>query len=147
MLGIMTSPRVFQPRRTKPLIGQTDPDGLKMYTISATGAPVDPQRYTTRLAVQKRVIAVPWRDTAAFAILHDGASLGYLVIGWWGNDNELFTSVSVTDGHGWVEDPRCNSFCLWDLEVMWHERNAYIRHLYSGRRDLAGYRADFLPPV
>ena len=41
---------------------------------------------------------------------------------------------------GWVEDPLRFSFCLWDLEVFWRERNAFIECVYCAQPDLAAYR-------
>ena len=63
------------------------------------------------------------------------------MLAWWGNDNELFTSVSARSTQGWVEDPRRYSFCLWDLEVFWFERNRYVELVYRAAPDLDGYRA------
>jgi hypothetical protein len=77
-----------------------------------------------------------------FAIMHDGASCEYLIVGWWQNDNELFVSVSVKEPNAWIEDMTKYSFCLWDMDVIWHERNSFIRHLYSGTKDLDAYRND-----
>lgn len=36
----------------------------------------------------------------------------YLVLAWWDNNNELFTSVFVRTPQGWVEDQARYSFCL-----------------------------------
>jgi hypothetical protein len=54
----------------------------------------------------------------------------------------MFVAVAVTQGEGWVEDLGRYSFCLWDMEVMWHERNAFVQHMYGAVPDLAAYRAD-----
>ena len=135
---------MYNPRRTEPLLDHPDPDGLKLYGISADGQPVDPRRYRAPLASIKAKFGLG-SDTAGFAIFHEGAALSYLVVAWWGNDNELFTSVSVREGEAWLEDTRRYSFCLWDLEVIWHERNSFVRHLYSGSPDLPAYRRDLRP--
>lgn len=137
---------MFQPRLTKPLLDWTDPDGLKLYTISATGRPVDYHRFLDPFAAVKAKLGLAGSDTPGFAIFHEGAAQLYLVVAWWGNDNELFTSVSVLEGESWIEDPRRYSFCLWDLEVIWHERNSFVHHLYSGDPDLAAYRRDLRAP-
>jgi len=68
-------------------------------------------------------------------------SCQYLVLAWWGNENELFTSVSAKTESGWVEDASRYSFCLWDLEVFWHERNYFIEHIYCANPNLQSYRA------
>jgi hypothetical protein len=134
----------FSPR----LIGSTaqglDADGIKLYTISAHGRAVDEAPYLVELDRTKKHTSVIWRATPAFAIFHDGAIAMYLVLAWWRNDNELFTRVSVREEDGWVSDPDKYSFCLWDMEVMWFERAAFIRHIYNGSPDLESYRADRL---
>lgn len=134
----------FKPRRTEPLSNYSDPDGLKLYFISASGAPVDHREFLAELAATKQRHPLNWRDTPAFAIFHAGATMLYLVVCWWGNGNELFTTVSVREADRWIEDPSRYSFCIWDLEVIWFERNSFICHLYSGKTDLHAYRADFL---
>lgn len=132
---------MFRPRKIDSAPDWLDDDGIKLYTVSATGAPVDASGYHPRLAQVKRSRPVDWAQTPAFAIFHDGAGMAYLVLCWWGNDNELFTSVSVRTDEGWVEDPSRFSFCLWDLEILWFERNAFVETLYSGEPDIARYRA------
>lgn len=121
-----------------------DSDGIKIYTISAKQASVDKLPFLAHLAEVKESRAIVWSDTPAFAIFHDGSSALYLVVAWWGNDNELFTSVSVRTPSGWIEEPSRFSFCLWDMEVMWHERNAFVRFLYCANKDFAAYRASRL---
>ncbi|MFL1407393.1 hypothetical protein ACJO2E_18775 [Marinobacter sp. M1N3S26] len=135
---------MFKPRKTESAPDWLDDDGIKLYTISATGQPVDTSPYYPRLAEVKVSKAVDWPETPAFAIFHDGAGMKYLVLCWWGNDNELFTSVSVHTGEEWVEDPSRFSFCLWDLEVIWYERNAFVETLYSGAPDIRQYQASRL---
>ena len=134
---------MYKPRTILPLTSVSDPDRLKLYTISANDSPVDFSRYSERLSWIKREKGIS-ASSPGFAIFHDGATCDYLVVGWWGNTNELFVSVSVKESTGWVEDMRKYSFCVWDLEVIWHERSSFIRHLYSGREDLEGYRKDFM---
>jgi hypothetical protein len=137
---------MYKPRTILPLTSVPDPDGLKLYTISASGSRVDFSRYSERLLSVKRGKGIS-TSSPGFAILHDGAACEYLVVGWWGNSNELFLSVSVKESSGWVEDMAKHSFCLWDLEVIWHERNSFIRHLYSGTEDLESYRRDMKAPM
>lgn len=64
----------------------------------------------------------------------------YLVVCWWGNGNELFTSVSVLTSDGWVEQSERYSFCLYDMEIMWDERNIYIETIDCERPDLLAYQ-------
>jgi len=135
---------VFLPRRVESQPDWCDKDGVKLYSISASGLPVERAAYLSRLAEMKRTRSITWPSTPAFAMFHDGATMRYLVLCWWGNDNELFTAVSVLSAMGWVEDASRFSFCVWDLEVMWHERNAFIEHIYCPTPNLPGYRASRL---
>ncbi len=72
-------------------------------------------------------------------------SLLYLVLAWWGNDNELFVRVAVRESGTWLVGSDRYSFCLWDMEVMWFERQCYIDSMYSGSPNLQRYRAARLP--
>jgi len=135
---------MYQPRRIACAAVDTDPDGIKVYTIAATGRAVELSAYVPQLLHMKSARPLVWRDTPAFAIFHDGASARYLVLGWWGNDNEMFIAVAVERDGRWIEDTTRYSFCLWDMEVMWHERNAFVQHMYRGTPDLAAYRTDRL---
>lgn len=119
---------------------------MKLYAVSATGASVDVAAFTAQLGAMKRSVPVQWPATAAYAIFHQGVEHGYLVLCWWGNNNELFVRVAVREGGGWVVDPERYSFCLWDMEIMWLERQSYIRWMYSGVVDLASYRSDTVVP-
>jgi hypothetical protein len=134
---------MYKPRKISSLPPSSDRDGLKLYTISASGVDVDPERYQKRLAFVKEQNELD-SSQPAFAIMHDGATAEYLIVGWWRNDNELFVSVSVKVLDDWVEDMAKYSFCLWDLEIILHERTSFIRYLYSGMIDLEGYRKDLI---
>jgi hypothetical protein len=135
---------MFKPRLIRPLPARLAGDGTKLYAISLAEPFSEFGTYLDRLTQVKSGMNLPWAETPCFAIFHRGQVAAYLVFGWWGNDNELFTSVSVEVDGQWVEDPRRYSFCVWDLEVFWHERNSYVRHMYSGTRDIVGYRSDLL---
>lgn len=118
---------MFKPRAIEGQIDWLDEDGIKIYTISASNNVVDQAKYLPRLKKVKTSRNVDWGNTPAFVIFHDGAGCDYLVLVWWANDNELFTSVSVKTEGEWVEDPNKYSFCLYDLEILWAERNIYIK--------------------
>lgn len=59
-----------------------------------------------------------------------------------GNDNVLFTVVSVLIDDEWIEDSKQFSFCLWGLEIMWYERNEYIEDIYCTNPNLSRYRKE-----
>lgn len=131
---------MYHPRRIDSDPHWADPDGIKVYTISARNEVVDQAPYVVRLKEVKTLKAIAWATTPAFVVFHDGASLSYLILAWWGNDNELFTSVSVRTEAGWVEDASKYSFCVYDLEVFWRERNDFIEFIDRETLDLVGYR-------
>ncbi|WP_230474882.1 hypothetical protein [Dyella monticola] len=141
---------MYTPRfiRCSPL--WNDEQGAKLYTISVMNAPVDMGPFLDRLVVVKADRDIDWAGTAHFAIFHQGIAFPYCVLCWWGNDNELFTSVSVRVGKGWVERPERYSFCLYDMEVFWVERTVYIETMYGEHPDLLAYRQalrqDWLSP-
>jgi len=137
---------VYAPRKISALVGLGDAEGVKLYGISASGAPIDAAAFWPQFQAMKAARNIAWTHTPAFAIFHQGEELAYLVLCWWGNGNELFVRVAVQENAVWVVDSDRYSFCLWDLEVMWHERQSYIRWLYSGRPDLPAYRRDLMPP-
>lgn len=133
---------MYRPRPIMSLPADTDADGIKIYTIASGDEAVDSSRYLPRMAALKSARAIAWSTTPAFAICHEAAKARYLVLGWWGNDNEMFIAVAAEDASGWVEDMSRYSFCLWDMEVMWHERNAFVDWMYGAVPNLDAYRAD-----
>lgn len=132
---------MFSPRKIESSAAWSDPDGIKVYTISAHNALVNQAPYQARLSEVKKLKAVAWASTPAFVIFHDGTGMSYLVLAWWNNDNELFTSVSVKTKSGWVEAASKYSFCVYDIEVFWQERNFFIEFLYCPKPCLQSYRA------
>lgn len=131
---------MYQPRKIETHSDWLDDDGLKIYCISYRGEPVDQAPFLAELDALKRCRDIEWSATPGFVIFHEGASARYLVVVYWGNDNEIFPLVSVETERGWVQAPDQYSFCLWDLEVMWQERQLYIEHCYSGHKNVMAYR-------
>ena len=134
----------YQPRVIVPLTTAKAPCGLKVYTISASGAPVDCAVYWSRLRAVIREQGWNGAKNPGFALFHDGATMPYLVVARWGNGNELFTSVSVFVDGQWMEDPLRYSFCVWDMEVFAHERSSFLQHIYKPEPDIEAYRADMM---
>lgn len=134
------SESLYRPRRIQPATPAWDDDGLKLYTVSASGQPVAEAPYRAELARQKAALGLDWARTAAFAIFHAGATQAYLVLCWWGQDNELRQHVLAQEDGRWVHDPRRYSVCVWDLEILWAERGYFLEHLYRERPSLRAYR-------
>lgn len=133
---------MFVARRLEALAPGLDADGVKLYSVSAKNVAAAFADYAARLQQVKAARPqLEWATLPAFAILHEGAERRYLVVAWWDHQNELFTSVSVSEQDGWLEDPTRWSFCLYDLEIFWAERNFFVQSLYCEAPDLQRYRS------
>lgn len=66
------------------------------------------------------------RPGVGFLILHQGLTADYLILSWWDNENELPTYIFVYDKVAWRMAHSSESFCVWDIEVMWQEREFYV---------------------
>jgi hypothetical protein len=75
------------------------------------------------------------RPGVGFAIAHQGNGADYAVLGWWDNENELPLRVVVrpqTPDGVWRPARDGESVCVWDLEVIRFERQAYVETVLSG---------------
>lgn len=84
------------------------------------------------------------RPGVGWVILHLGRDADYVVLGWWDRENELPVRVWVREGaEAWRPARGSESFCVWDLEVIAHERDAYVRHVLGPEgADLDAYLDD-----
>jgi hypothetical protein len=86
------------------------------------------------------------RPGVGFVIAHTGRGVHYVVLGWWERENELPVRLFVR-GFGpddrWRSAQPGESFCVWDLQVIAHERDAYVETVLRSpdRPDLEGYLA------
>lgn len=79
------------------------------------------------------------RPGLGFVIAHQGKTGDYVVLGWWDGENELPINVFIRDNRGW-RVAQGESFCVWDLEIIWYEREAYVTSiLKEGEVDYNGY--------
>ena len=118
---------------------------IKRYAIVFGGVALDEARFARgipmALAALPDVAATERRPGVAVLIAHQGRTGDYLVLAWWDNENELPIRVLVRDeGRGeWRPAAANESFCVWDLEVLWAERNAYVESVLGGAADVEGY--------
>jgi hypothetical protein len=82
--------------------------------------------------------AGPSMTGLAFTILHQGASSDFFILCWWDGQIELPTRVHVRGPQGWRPAVGGESFCVWDLRVIWWEREAYVNTVLAGRPDAVG---------
>ncbi len=72
------------------------------------------------------------RPGIAIVIRHQGRDWDYFVLAWWDGENELpirvFTRPRSPQGL-WQPGSAQQSVCVWDLEILAFERDAYVRHM------------------
>lgn len=136
-------PKPYLPRRIDPLATWNHQGWqLKRYGIefAGTSSPTDIfERAYSRVASW-----LPPRATTAdrpgvgWMLEHRGKTMDYLVVGWWDNENELRMKIWVTKNGQWRE-ALTESFCVWDMQVMAFERNAFVETLLQKEPDIAAY--------
>ncbi|MCG3124966.1 MAG: hypothetical protein GIKADHBN_03475 [Phycisphaerales bacterium] len=110
---------------------------MKQYSIRPAGGRFDRELFEEGLARAMAGLPQPaqasGRCGAGFVIMHQGASMLYVVCCRWENENEQVTEVLVKDlapGSAWRRAAN-ESWCVWDLEVMWFERNAFVETMLA----------------
>jgi hypothetical protein len=99
--------------------------------------------------------AVTWcHHGAAFLGVHDGRGVNFVFVDWWQHENELQHHVylSPSDTPAALRPAAADVdpiACAWDLHVLAHERDAWVRHVLArpGEPDLDAYCADVLTGV
>ena len=74
----------------------------------------------------------PLRPGVGFMIFHQGTTGDYTIVSWWDNENELPTRIFVRENQHWRSAAGGESFCVWDIKVMWHERESYVQTVLAG---------------
>ena len=110
---------------------------LKVYTIRHPDLAFDPERFAARRDLATATLPQPAvtevRPGVGFAILHQAQGSDYLILGWWDRENELPTRVFLkTENESWRPAAGGESFCVWDLRVIWWEREAYVGTALAG---------------
>jgi hypothetical protein len=111
---------------------------LKRFAICYGTEPFDDGRFESgralALAQLPSPAVGPGRVGAGFVIEHQANRVDYLVLGWWDRENELPLRVFVREpGAQWRPARGAESVCVWDLQVIWAEREAYVATVMSGQ--------------
>jgi hypothetical protein len=111
---------------------------LKQYAI-VYGGPFRADSFGDGLRLAFEALPTPAvtadRPGVGFAIAHQGNGADYVVLGWWDRENELPLKIFVrpqTPEGQWRPARGGESVCVWDLEVIWFERQAYVQTLLNG---------------
>lgn len=109
---------------------------LKTYSIVQRNFPFERDRFESGMNLVSAKLPQPpvtaSRPGFGFVIFHQGAMGDYIVLSWWDNENELPTRVFVRDQNNWRPARANESFCVWDLRIIWHEREAYVKTILAG---------------
>lgn len=112
---------------------ETDGWRLKGYAITLPDAEVDASAFTSGVALAIESLPepaqAPGRPGIGIVIAHEGRGARYVVLAWWDRENELPVRVFVApddEGGEWRPARDGESFCVWDLQVLWFEREAYV---------------------
>jgi hypothetical protein len=105
-----------------------------MYSVVLHGSPPDWGVFEPAIALALDTLPsparAPGRPGVGFLIAHTGRGLWYTVLCWWDRENELPIRVWVAeqaDGPpAWRPAQGSESVCVWDLDIIWHEREAWV---------------------
>lgn len=139
----------YAPRPTE-FTGVRDLAGwrMKLHVITLPGERLDGTEYERGLALAAAALPQPpigpGRFGVGFVICHQGRGVDYIVTCWWARENELPMRVFVRDrrqGAAWRAARGEESVCVWDLDIVWRERNVFVRTVLSqlGEADVEAY--------
>lgn len=139
-----------EPYRPRPIAfhGVREQNGWRLKTYSIVyGAPeIDWNAYDAAWPLVHAALptpaASPDRPGVGFVIAHTGRDVYYLVLGWWDRENELPLRVFVRElgTHGdWRPARGAESVCVWDLDVIGFERDAYVATVLTRSPDAEAY--------
>jgi hypothetical protein len=122
---------------------------LKSYSLRYGEDPVDHvdfARGTTLLLGDLPSPAVAdGRPGIGLCLAHQGRGGRYAVLAWWEHENELPLRIAVRrPGQSWRRARGDESICVWDLEVLTFERDAYVATVLAPESDPRGYLARHL---
>lgn len=120
---------------------------LKDYSIVHGAGAVDwldfARGFELAMAGLPRPAVANGRPGVGFRIAHRGNGARYAVLAWWERENELPIRLAVRRGEEeWRAARPDESICVWDLQVIGFERDAYVATVLAG--DGSGGIDDYL---
>jgi hypothetical protein len=151
----LTFAEAYAPRPVRPMGVRAFGDWtLKVYGIAYGRDEPSPELVQAALRAADSALPAPARSDDRYGLgflgIHDGRDSNFVFVSWWENENELQHRVFYSAPERPCElrpaTPQEPIACVWDLSVIAHEREAWIRHVLSrpDRADPAAYLADAL---
>jgi hypothetical protein len=118
---------------------------LKWYQLVPAGYTVSEaleRESRERIRADVEAGRIDFGSTMGFVILHiagAASEVAMLIVSTWRNCNEIWETVYLKDlpNDGpyrvYERSGHLPTYCVWELGVVWHERNAFERYLYSAR--------------
>src|SRR5215216_3130649 len=114
---------------------------LKWYDLYPAEDEITPEQAAEcRAFVSAQAEQLKLDHELGFVILHRAGPYLLLLLTTWRNTNEMWESVYVKDlrqAGGYVPNQFVNehrgTYCVWELGIVWHERDAWVRFLSSER--------------
>jgi hypothetical protein len=139
----------YRPRPVTPLLPWRDAHRLvKPYIVTARGRQWDDQMVElARTAASRQLDFDDAMGSVGLAVvvLHLGDDGAYLIVHSWTKDYQsrlsMFSGLDVDDLRPM---PTGVAPCVWELEVLSHERTAYVTHILSGGVDVDAWLEDAL---
>ena len=115
---------------------------LKWYDLYPEDAEVSPEQAAEgRAYLAAEVDRLKLDHELGFVILHRAGNYLLLMLMTWRNTNEIWESVYFKDvtqdgGYKLNEFPTSHrgTFCVWELGIVWHERQAW-KQFFASQRD------------
>ncbi|MEE4208577.1 MAG: hypothetical protein V2I43_04850 [Parvularcula sp.] len=123
---------------------------FKTYVIDEERRPLDPDAVLQALRLYtQRCPVLPSLPEPVFGhvMIHRGTEGDWLLAQWW-KGGGILRGVIARDPAGKLAfEPEDKSLlaCVWEMVIMTHERNAWIKHVLCGEPDLDAYLDYTLP--
>ncbi|MGH9524812.1 MAG: hypothetical protein ACRD3E_19995 [Terriglobales bacterium] len=142
--------KLTEPFRARParFLGLWEIGGwrMKAYGLHAENTRLLPELVTAARQLAGEVL--PGDAANAYGVgfvgIHCGRDSNFVFIDWWANQNELHHHVfvsSVEEPLRLARAPEGLSSCVWDLQLMWFERNVWVDKVLNNSRgpDIEAY--------
>jgi hypothetical protein len=125
---------------------------VKLYGISSLAERPAPEFTPIALELAQACLPGPpvteIRYGIAFVTIHQAEAFNQIIVDWWEYNNELrhrvFKAMPTSPTTFKDITATGEAFCVWELAVICHERNAWIRHVLQDVPNVDSYLEDVI---